>query len=68
MTSRFECFTRKADFFQTEVLRMSHQLGWLEAPMACQNANRHIGINRIRKALWIRWERRRAKQQKRRIA
>ncbi|MGA2540420.1 MAG: glycosyltransferase family 2 protein [Verrucomicrobiota bacterium] len=81
MTSGFECFNRramqmvlqagvasKANFFQTEIRWMMHQLRWLEVPIAYRNTNFLIGRSSIREAFRILWNLRRAENQKRRMA
>lgn len=81
MTSGFECFNRramqmvlqagvasKANFFQTEIRWMMHQLHWMEVPISYHNPNYRIGRSSIREAFRILWNLRRAENQKRRIA
>jgi dolichol-phosphate mannosyltransferase len=68
MTSGFECFNRKAmslvfekgvrsraNFFQTEIRYMMHDLRWKEIPITYTNDNYHIGRSSIREALRILW-------------
>jgi dolichol-phosphate mannosyltransferase len=68
MTSGFECFNRKAmalvlekgvrsraNFFQTEIRYMMHNLRWKETPITYKNENYHIGRSSIREALRILW-------------
>jgi dolichol-phosphate mannosyltransferase len=81
MTSGFECFNRKAmelvlkngvaskaNFFQTEIRLMMHDLRWQEAPISYENKNFHIGRSSIGEAFRILWQLRRAQRQKRRNA
>lgn len=68
MTSGFECFNRKAmgmvlekgvasraNFFQTEIRLMMHQLRWVEVPIKYTNENYTIGRSSIREAFRILW-------------
>jgi dolichol-phosphate mannosyltransferase len=81
MTSGFECFNRramqmvlqagvasKANFFQTEIRWMMHQLRWLEVPISYQNPNYRIGRSSIRESFQILWQLRRAAKKTRRTA
>lgn len=68
MTSGFECFNRqamalvlekgvrsRANFFQTEIRHMMHNLRWKEVPITYRNDNYHLGRSSIREALRILW-------------
>jgi dolichol-phosphate mannosyltransferase len=79
MTSGFECFNRKAmdmvltrgvasraNFFQTEIRHMMHQLRWTEVPIRYSNSNVSIGRSSIREAFRILWQLRAAAKQDRR--
>lgn len=68
MTSGFECFNRKAmamvlergvssraNFFQTEIRHMMHQLKWLEVPITYSNSNYSVGRSSVREAFRILW-------------
>ncbi len=68
MTSGFECFSRKAmsmvlekgvqsraNFFQTEIRLMMHQLRWAEVPIKYCNDNYTLGRSSIREAFRILW-------------
>ncbi|HWD19672.1 MAG TPA: glycosyltransferase family 2 protein [Verrucomicrobiae bacterium] len=78
MTSGFECFNRKAmqmvlekgvqsraNFFQTEIRFLMHDLRWTEVPITYCNDCYRIGRNSIREALRILWGMRRLAQEKR---
>jgi dolichol-phosphate mannosyltransferase len=75
MTSGFECFNRnamemvlrqgvvsKANFFQTEIRHMMHDLRWTEIPITYHNDNYRIGRSSIREAFRILWQMRKAKK------
>jgi dolichol-phosphate mannosyltransferase len=79
MTSGFECFNRKAmelvlrqgvaskaNFFQTEIRQMMHDLRWKEVPIHYHNENYRIGRSSIREAFRILWKLRAAEKTKRR--
>jgi dolichol-phosphate mannosyltransferase len=79
MTSGFECFNRKAmqlvlkngvaskaNFFQTEIRFMMHDLRWMEVPIGYQNQNFRIGRSSIREAFRILWQLRVAMRQNQR--
>jgi dolichol-phosphate mannosyltransferase len=79
MTSGFECFNRramglvlqrgvasKANFFQTEIRFMMHDLRWMEVPITYHNTNHRIGRSSIREAFRNLWRMRRAEARKRR--
>jgi dolichol-phosphate mannosyltransferase len=82
MTSGFECFNRKAmkmvldkgvasraNFFQTEIRYMMHDLRWMEVPIRYSNTNVSIGRSSLREAFRILWQLRgAANQQNRRNA
>lgn len=81
MTSGFECFNRKAmalvlkngvaskaNFFQTEIRYMMHDLRWLEVPITYVNTNFRIGRSSIREAFRILWQMRTTARLKRRLA
>jgi dolichol-phosphate mannosyltransferase len=68
MTSGFECFNRRAmamvlengvesraNFFQTEIRLMMHQLNWKEVPIKYCNENYTLGRSSIREAFRILW-------------
>jgi len=72
MTSGFECFNRramemvlqrgvasKANFFQTEIRSMMHELRWTEVPIRYTNTQYRIGRSSIREAFRILWRMRR---------
>lgn len=73
MTSGFECFNRKAmnmvltrgvasraNFFQTEIRAMMHELRWMEVPITYCNARVTVGRSSIREAFRILWAMRRS--------
>ncbi len=79
MTSGFECFNRKAmemvlrqgvaskaNFFQTEIRHMMHDLRWHEVPIRYHNDNYRIGRSSIREAFRILWKLRSAARMNRR--
>lgn len=81
MTSGFECFNRKAmrlvlnrgvasraNFFQTEIRHMMHQLRWVEVPISYNNENYRIGRSSIREAFRILWSMRQEESSERRTA
>jgi dolichol-phosphate mannosyltransferase len=68
MTSGFECFNRRAmemvlkngvqsraNFFQTEIRYMMHQLRWLEVPINYTNDCYSIGRSSLRESFRILW-------------
>ncbi len=76
MTSGFECFNRKAmdlvltrgvrskaNFFQTEIRYLMHQLRWLEVPISYQNEYYRIGRASLGESFRILWDLYRAKGQ-----
>ncbi len=79
MTSGFECFNRKAmqmvlekgvasraNFFQTEIRYMMHDLRWAEVPIRYSNTNVSIGRSSLREAFRILWRMHQTDKQKRR--
>jgi dolichol-phosphate mannosyltransferase len=75
MTSGFECFNRRAmemvlkngvasraNFFQTEIRYMMHQLRWLEVPIHYSNDMYRIGRSSLRESFRILWNLYRAKK------
>ncbi|MGD1085710.1 MAG: glycosyltransferase family 2 protein [Verrucomicrobiota bacterium] len=77
MTSGFECFNRramemvlqrgvasKANFFQTEIRFMMHELRWTEVPIRYNNTQYRIGRSSIREAFRILWRMRREQSRK----
>lgn len=79
MTSGFECFNRKAmqrvlekgvvsraNFFQTEIRHMMHDLKWKEVPIRYTNKNVRIGRSSLREAFRILWQLRADGRQNRR--
>jgi dolichol-phosphate mannosyltransferase len=75
MTSGFECFNRtamglvlqrgvasKANFFQTEIRLMMHQLRWLEVPITYQNEKYLIGRSSLRESFRILFQLRRTRR------
>jgi len=68
MTSGFECFSRqamhrilerglasRANFFQTEIRFLMHDLSWREVPITYRNENYRIGRSSLREAFRILW-------------
>jgi dolichol-phosphate mannosyltransferase len=81
MTSGFECFNRRAmeivlkrgvasraNFFQTEIRFMMHELRWKEVPITYSNSQYRIGRSSILEAFRILLQLRRAEAQKRRLS
>jgi dolichol-phosphate mannosyltransferase len=79
MTSGFECFNRramemvlqrgvasKANFFQTEIRSMMHELRWTEVPIRYSNTQYRIGRSSLREAFRILWRMRRERARKNR--
>ena len=81
MTSGFECFNRKAmemllargvrskaNFFQTEIRYLMHQLRWLEVPISYENKYYRIGRSSLGESFRILWDLYRAKAQQKQMS